>query len=213
MAASVASSWGPGFVVGVRRPAIFSARPKVVRVAADEVRLAPARPQACEFAPVVRRAEAPPVAVPSPMRRRFETARPTTPPPVTRRARRIERPAPGAARVRAGRRGVAPRSAAGSPRSSAVPAKLRLTRRGRVLAFVLVAVAVYAAFGLGRASAGGPAAPAHAASVIVQPGDSLWTIAVRAVPGSDPRDVVGELRSINHLSSADLAVGQRLRLP
>ena len=94
-----------------------------------------------------------------------------------------------------------------------MPTKLRLTRRGKVLAFVLVAIAVYAAFGLGRASAVGTPVPAHASSVVVQPGDSLWTIAVRAVPGADPRDVVGELRSINHLSSADLAVGQRLQLP
>jgi hypothetical protein len=213
MAVSVATSWGPGFAVGVRHPAIFSARPKVVRVAVDEVRLAPFRPRASEFAPVERRVEAPGVAVPSPKRRRFETARPVSPPPVSRRARRIERPAPGAARVRARSRGIASRSPAGSSRSGAVSAKLRLTRRGRALAFVLVAVAVYAAFGLGRASAGGPTATAHAASVVIQPGDSLWTIAVRAVPGSDPRDVVGELKSINHLSSADLAVGQRLRLP
>jgi LysM repeat protein len=82
-----------------------------------------------------------------------------------------------------------------------------------VLVFVVLAVAVYAAFGLGRASAGAASSSTHATSVVVQPGDSLWTIAVRALPGSDPRDVVGELKSINHLSNADLAVGQRLRLP
>jgi LysM repeat protein len=90
---------------------------------------------------------------------------------------------------------------------------MHLTRRGKVIALILVAVAVYAAFGLGRASAGAEPSPAHASSVVVQSGDSLWTIAVRSRPSSDPRDVVGELKSLNHLSNADLAVGQRLLLP
>lgn len=212
MAASVASSWGPGFVVGVRRPARSSARPKVLR-AAQEVRPpAVARRSVSEFAPVARRGEAPAAPVRAPLRRRFETARPVAPPPVSRRSRRIERPAPGAVRARSRRR-VATRASADVLCVRAAPRKLHLTRRGKVLALVVVAIAVYAAFGLGRASAGAAPVPTHAASVVVQPGDSLWTIAVRALPGSDPRDVVGELRSINHLSSADLVVGQRLRLP
>jgi LysM repeat protein len=78
---------------------------------------------------------------------------------------------------------------------------------------VLVAVAVYAAFGLGRASAGASPTPTHAATVVVGPGQSLWSIAVKEFPNSDPRDVVGEIKSINHLSSAEVVVGQRLRLP
>jgi LysM repeat protein len=48
---------------------------------------------------------------------------------------------------------------------------------------------------------------------VVQRGDSLWSIAVREFPNSDPRDVVGELKSLNHLSSAGLVAGQKLRLP
>jgi hypothetical protein len=166
--------------------------------AVEAVRLTPVRQARSEFAPAPRRAKAP--AAPVRVRRRFEAARPVTPPPVSRRARRIERPAPASS------------SRAGS-RAGAAPKKVRLTRRGRVLAFVVVAVAVYAAFGLGRASAGGAPVSPHASSVVVQPGDSLWTIAVRALPNSDPRDVVGELKSINHLSTAELSVGQRLRLP
>ncbi|HEX4427802.1 MAG TPA: LysM peptidoglycan-binding domain-containing protein [Frankiaceae bacterium] len=150
--------------------------------------------------------------MPAPMRRRFEAARPAAPAPVSRRARRIERPAPGTAPLRPRTRRVGSRSPVAT-RAGAAPRKLHLTRRGQLLAFVVLAVAVYAAFGLGRASADGAAAPTHGASVVVQPGDSLWTIAVRALPSSDPRDVVGELRSINHLSNADLAVGQRLLLP
>ncbi len=209
MTASVASSWGPGFVVGVRRPARFSGRPKAARASVDQARLAPV-PRVSRVAPVA----APAAVPPSPMRRRFQAGVPAVDPPVSRRARRIERPVPGQARARARVRvrSVSSRAPWAS-RPAAVPSKLRLTRRGRVLLLVLVAVAVYAAFGLGRASAGGAALPAQASTVVVQPGDSLWTIAVRALPGSDPRDVVGELKSINHLSTSELAVGQRLRLP
>jgi hypothetical protein len=89
---------------------------------------------------------------------------------------------------------------------------LRLTRRGRIVALLLVAVSVYAAFGLGRASAGASPASNRAAQVVVQPGDSLWSIAVRTMPQQDPRDAVGELESINHLSTSQVSVGQRLRL-
>ena len=184
MAVSVASTLGPGFVVGVRRPIGFGGRAKLDRA---------------------RAAGAPP------MRRRFEADAPEVAPPVTRRARRIERPAPGRVRVRPRvRRG---RARAASYCDRVVPSRIRLTRRGRVLLLVLAAIAVYAAFGLGRASAGAVHTPPHASTVVVHPGESLWSIAVREFPNSDPRDVVGELKSLNHLSSADLAAGQKLRLP
>jgi hypothetical protein len=144
------------------------------------------------------------------MRRRFEADLPVELPRVSPRARHVERPAPG--RVRVGRQAKRSRARAGAYRV-ATPSRLRLTRRGRVLALVLVAVAVYAGFGLGRASAGPSAAPTRAATVVVGPGESIWSIAVKEFPNSDPRDVVGEIRSINHLSSAEVLVGQRLRLP
>jgi nucleoid-associated protein YgaU len=144
------------------------------------------------------------------MRRRFEVGAPQAPAPVSRRARRIEHPAPGQVRLRPHVRRSRARSAV---RARSAHSGVRLTRRGRVLLFVLAAVAVYAAFGLGRASAGGPAAATRPSTVVVQSGDSLWSIALRAYPNADPRDVVGELKSLNHLSTADLTVGQKLRLP
>jgi hypothetical protein len=210
MAASVASTFGPGFVVGVRRPIGFSNRAKVERPQAVVANPAPvrskaARPPAAEFAPVVR----PPRSAP-PMRRRFEADAPEAAPAITRRARRIERPASGRGQARP--RVRRNRSRAASYCDRAVRSRIRLTRRGRVLLLVLAAVAVYAAFGLGRASAGAHTPP-HAAAVVVQRGESLWSIAVREFPNSDPRDVVGELKSLNHLSSADLVAGQKLRLP
>jgi LysM repeat protein len=58
-----------------------------------------------------------------------------------------------------------------------------------------------------------PALPSTApAVVVVQPGDTLWTIAERVAPERDPRDIVTELRRRNGLPSADVRAGQRLRL-
>jgi len=61
--------------------------------------------------------------------------------------------------------------------------------------------------------ANAPAAPtvAPAASVyVVQPGDTLWSIAHQLQPTADPRDVVDHLVELN--GSGALQPGQRLRL-
>ncbi len=205
MTASVASSWGPGFAVGARRQAAFAGRAKG-RSRAGVAQPAPARARVREFSPAPVR----PVTSPPPMRRRFEADAPVVVPPVSERARQVRRPASGPVRVRPRVRRIQARSATYHGR--AVSTKLRLTRRGRLLLLLVAAVAAYAAFGLGRASADASHVVTPASTVAVQPGDSLWTIAVRAFPHSDPRDVVGTLKSINHLSSSDLVVGQKLRL-
>lgn len=45
---------------------------------------------------------------------------------------------------------------------------------------------------------------------VVQPGDTLWSIAERVAPDQDPRPVVDELREIN--GGVELDVGDRLRV-
>lgn len=62
----------------------------------------------------------------------------------------------------------------------------------------------------GAATAGGPPRP-H--SVVVQPGDSLWTIAAAQYPEDDVRAQVDAIESANHLSSAQLSPGEELVLP
>ena len=47
---------------------------------------------------------------------------------------------------------------------------------------------------------------------IVQPGDSLWTIAEHISSG-DPRDTVGKIKEFNHLNSSTIQAGQALLLP
>ncbi|NMA62346.1 MAG: LysM peptidoglycan-binding domain-containing protein [Firmicutes bacterium] len=49
-----------------------------------------------------------------------------------------------------------------------------------------------------------------AIQVVVKPGDTLWSIARTQVPSEDPRDVVGSIRRLNDLSSADIFPGQVL---
>ena len=47
---------------------------------------------------------------------------------------------------------------------------------------------------------------------VVQPHDTLWTIAARNY-GGDPRAGIWKLEQRNHLTSATLLPGQRLRIP
>jgi hypothetical protein len=76
----------------------------------------------------------------------------------------------------------------------------------RRVVVVLLAVALVLVMARAGAALGGstPAAPerhpAHteAASTVVRPGDSLWTVAERLVPDDDPRPVVDALAEARH---------------
>ncbi|WP_082556662.1 LysM peptidoglycan-binding domain-containing protein [Modestobacter sp. Leaf380] len=96
-------------------------------------------------------------------------------------------------------------------------APLRLTRRGRRVVAGLVLVG-----GLGLAALLGPAvvgpqgpglALAGESSVVVQPGDTLWSIASAIAPDEDPRGVVDALWAANDLEGAGLVPGQVLLVP
>jgi hypothetical protein len=95
-------------------------------------------------------------------------------------------------------------------RPAARPTAVRLTRRGR-LVIVGLALAVLAAVGAfaghAAASAGTRQPVRH---VTVQPGETLWALAVRIAPQADPRVVVARLEAVNHLPGPDVAAGQRL---
>jgi Tfp pilus assembly protein FimV len=108
-------------------------------------------------------------------------------------------------------------------------------RRRRLLTLLVLAAALVALIAVGARVVGGagaepvrtapgaapvvhdPAAfgasgsqPPPGAVYIVQPGDTLWSIAVALAPGSDTRDEVDRLAALN--GGAALEVGQRLRL-
>ncbi len=49
--------------------------------------------------------------------------------------------------------------------------------------------------------------------VVVQPGDTLWSVAQRADPASDPRAVVDRIKELNGLHSDAVVVGAVLQVP
>lgn len=97
----------------------------------------------------------------------------------------------------------------------APPAVIR--RRRVVVAGMLLAVIVMAALVVGRVSTvlgGTPAVPGHrpgTASYVVEPGDTLWSIARSLQPKGDVRSLVRGLGAAN--GGASLTVGQVLVLP
>ncbi len=83
--------------------------------------------------------------------------------------------------------------------------------RARVLAVVLV-VAAFLVVVPGLARGNGPDRPAPQVTYVVEPGDTLWSIARRVAPGRDPRPVVDGLIKANDLRGG-LQAGQELSIP
>lgn len=99
---------------------------------------------------------------------------------------------------------------------------VRLTRRGRGVLVLLIAVLLLTVFSLGRTetqAAGGAASQAGLSEgavlqqTTVQPGESLWSVAQRIAPENDPREVIAQIRRLNDLPGSQLQVGQQLLLP
>jgi len=89
-----------------------------------------------------------------------------------------------------------------------------LTRRGRIVVILgALALILVAGFTVGRVSASNAASVGEVKTTVVQPGDTLWSIAETAAPNRDPRAVVATIERLNHLSSADLVPGMQLALP
>jgi Tfp pilus assembly protein FimV len=85
----------------------------------------------------------------------------------------------------------------------------------RARARLLAIVAIVAAFLLvvpGLAKGDGPERPAPRVHYVVQPGDTLWSIARRVAPGRDPRPVVDGMVEANDLHGG-LQAGQELSVP
>jgi hypothetical protein len=115
------------------------------------------------------------------------------------------------------------RTPVGSPRAARpravrrpMSAGIRLTRRGRLVAFAASLVVLLLVVVLSSAlSAQADSTDRGAATgvVVVQPGESLWQIAQRIAPDSDPRAVVTELRDLNDLGHRPPSAGQSLLVP
>jgi LysM repeat protein len=90
---------------------------------------------------------------------------------------------------------------------------VRLTRRGAVFLVAFAALTACALSAVAWASAPSTApSMTTPARITVQPGDSLWSVAVMAAPNSDPRAEVDKLSALNNLTDgAVLSPGQILR--
>jgi LysM repeat protein len=91
---------------------------------------------------------------------------------------------------------------------------VRLTRRGQLVLLALLVVLTGLVGVLVAASTGEAAAPAGPApAVVVQPGDTLWSIAARYAPGPDPFGTIERIRQLNGLDGYTVHAGQKLVLP
>ena len=88
-------------------------------------------------------------------------------------------------------------------------------RRRRVLAALvglgLLLTIVRAGAALGGSSIATPERLPHVQHVVVQPGDSLWSVAERAAPGHDVRPIVDRL--VSELRTQTIAPGQDIAVP
>lgn len=90
----------------------------------------------------------------------------------------------------------------------------RVRRRRLVAGGLLVLLLSVSAPAVSGAMTGGPGRGAAAGDrYVVQPGDTLWSIAVSRAPGSDPRPVVQAIADANRVDAGSLVPGQLLVIP
>jgi Tfp pilus assembly protein FimV len=111
-------------------------------------------------------------------------------------------------RIPAGRRGPVAVAATRQPKKG-----VRLTPRGRLVVLVLLLLLAVPVIGFLSPASDASTPPGPAATVVVLPGESLWSIAARYRPSQDARATVEELRRINGLSGYTIYAGERLILP
>jgi hypothetical protein len=102
-------------------------------------------------------------------------------------------------------------------RRRALPDRATRVRRRRLVALVLAVGVVFGGLAVVKAFVGGtfgsatgdpPAEPITDDVYVVQPGDSLWSIAERVADGGDPRPIVATLRERH--GEAEVEIGDRL---
>ncbi|HST98101.1 MAG TPA: LysM peptidoglycan-binding domain-containing protein [Geodermatophilus sp.] len=109
------------------------------------------------------------------------------------------------------------RGGCATPERAAVP-QLRLTRRGRRLVLALAFVGAVALGSLVaplvEGAGDGGLQLAGERSVVVEPGDTVWSIAGEAAGADqDVRTVVDAIEELNDLEGSALVPGQVLELP
>ncbi|WP_423923712.1 hypothetical protein ACPEEZ_05805 [Frigoribacterium sp. 2-23] len=109
-------------------------------------------------------------------------------------------------------------SATHTPQAVAPRIRLRITRRGRLVLTMLVALPLIALLAAFMVNGGGAVATDTTGStdfqyVTVEGGQSLWQVAQEIAPTKDPRDVISDIVRLNNLPSAEVAAGESLAIP
>jgi len=105
--------------------------------------------------------------------------------------------------------------------SPASPAALTLTNRGRTVIMVSALIvatssfaATFSAFnGAAASTASISAAPVAAEQIIVQPGESYWSIARAIAPGRSTQDVIDQIHQLNPFEGSTLQAGTKILVP
>ena len=102
-----------------------------------------------------------------------------------------------------------------APWSLLVPSRRPVSGQLRTTHLVIAAVLTLAVIGgLGWLGQGvGEGLPADTAIVRVGAGETIWDVAQRVAPESDPRAVVARIRQLNRIEGSALQPGQQLRVP
>jgi hypothetical protein len=97
--------------------------------------------------------------------------------------------------------------------------KFRLSRRAKQVRAVFLLAAVITVgnqlphFVAGASATDAKVNPGTITYVSVHAGDTLWSLAQRLAPNTDPRDWIAKVTTMNNLGSAGVVAGERLAVP
>lgn len=97
--------------------------------------------------------------------------------------------------------------------------KFRLSRRAKqvrtvfLLAIVITVANQFPHFVAGASATDTKVNPGAITYVSVHAGDTLWSLAQRLAPNTDPRDWIDTVSTMNNLGTAGIFAGERLAVP
>ena len=97
--------------------------------------------------------------------------------------------------------------------------KFRLSRRARQVRAVLLLVLIITLANQlphlvsGASATNQKANPGQVTYVSVHSGDTLWSLAQRYAPNTDPREWIDQVTTMNSLGTAGVLAGERLAIP
>ncbi|MEI7798419.1 MAG: LysM peptidoglycan-binding domain-containing protein [Actinomycetes bacterium] len=107
--------------------------------------------------------------------------------------------------------------------SPASPAALTLTNRGRTVIMVSALIVATSTFAATFSAFNGAAASTtstttastsvSAEEIIVQPGESYWSIAREIAPGVSTQDVIDQIHQLNPFEGSTLQAGTKILVP